>query len=127
MVPQREVSPDRFLVVTRRGKQFNSMVQADIDPTNLAPRDGILMNPEDMGRLGMRAGQAVELVNEHGVFRGRVFPAPVAPGTLQVYWPEGNVLVDPASRSPLAKIPAYKEVVATVRPAAETVTRAPSG
>jgi molybdopterin-dependent oxidoreductase alpha subunit len=127
MVPQREVSPDRFLVVTRRGKQFNSMVQADIDPTNLAPRDGILMNPEDMGRLGMRAGQAVELANEHGVFRGRVFPAPVAPGTLQVYWPEGNVLVDPASRSPLAKIPAYKEVVATVRPAAETVTRAPSG
>lgn len=124
VVLRAEVPDGRFLVVTRRGKQFNSMVQADIDPTNLAPRDGILMNPGDMGRLGLRAGQAVELANEHGVFRGRVFPAPVAAGTLQVYWPEGNVLVDPASRSPLAKIPAYKDIVVTVRPAAETAAGA---
>ncbi len=118
-VPARRVPAGRFVVVTRRGKQFNSMVQADVDPINLAPRDGILMSPEDMGRLGLQAGETVELVNEHGIFRGRVLPARVAAGTLQVYWPEGNVLVDPASRSPLAKLPAYKDIVVTVRPLAE--------
>lgn len=44
-----------------------------------------------------------------------MFAADVSLGTVQVYWPEGNVLVDPALRSPLAKIPAYKDIVATVR------------
>ncbi len=126
-VGPRQVPAERFLVVTRRGKQFNSMVQADVDPINLAPRDGILMNPADLDRLGLRPGQPVELVNEHGVFRGRVFPAPVAAGTLQVYWPEGNVLVDPTSRSPLARIPAYKDIVASVRPLAEATAGRASG
>jgi len=115
-LPSRPLPADRFLVATRRGKQFNSMVQEDLDPINQAPRDAVLINPADLGRLGLRPGQPVELVNEHGTFRGRAFPAPVAPGTLQVYWPEGNVLVDPACRSPLARIPAYKGVIATLRP-----------
>lgn len=110
-------SHDAFIIVTRRGKQFNSIVHEDVDPINDLPRDAVLINPEDLARMGLSEGAAVELVNEHGSFRGRAFAAPVLPGTLQIYWPEGNVLVDPTSRSPLAKIPAYKEVVARLQPA----------
>ncbi len=114
-VPQRERKPDEFLVVTRRGKQFNSMVHEDVDPVNAAPRDAVLMNLEDMRRLGLKEGDPVEVVNHQGLLRARVYPASVALGTVQVHWPEGNVLVDPSLRSPHAKIPGYKDVVAVVR------------
>src|SRR6266496_4074641 len=44
-------SPATFIVSTRRGKQFNSLVYAEIDPLNGAPRDAVLMNPDDAARL----------------------------------------------------------------------------
>lgn len=115
-VAERQLAPDQFLVVTRRGKQFNSIVHEDTDPINDLPRDAVLIHPDDLARLNLTEGMKVELVNEHGVFCGRVFAAPVSRGTLQIYWPEGNVLVDPTSRSPLARIPAYKDIIATLRP-----------
>ncbi|MCS7059260.1 MAG: FdhF/YdeP family oxidoreductase [Meiothermus sp.] len=98
-----------FRLVTRRGKQFNSMVHEPTDPVNGAPRDAVLMSPFDRERLGLKPGQCIWLHNCFGTFAGRVFEAPVRPGSLQVHWPEGNVLLSPQERSPKAKIPAYKE------------------
>jgi molybdopterin-dependent oxidoreductase alpha subunit len=109
-----------FRVVTRRGKQFNSMVHEDTDPNNAAPRNAILMSFEDAKRLGLVSGDAVELRNDFGVYRGNVMPASVANGTLEIHWPEGNVLVDPKARSPLAAIPAYKQISATLERIKET-------
>lgn len=108
--------PGRFLVTSRRGKQFNSMVHEEVDPVTGAGRDGVLMHPEDMRRLGLSPGDPVEVASDHGVFRGRAYPAPVRPGTVQVYWPEGNVLAPPERRSPGAGIPAYRDIAAEVRP-----------
>jgi molybdopterin-dependent oxidoreductase alpha subunit len=113
-------APGTFRVVTRRGKQFNSMVHEDTDPSNAAPRNAILMSPEDAKRLGFAPGDAVELKNDFGIYRGNVMPASVANGTLEIYWPEGNVLVDPKTRSPLGAIPAYKEISATLERIKET-------
>jgi molybdopterin-dependent oxidoreductase alpha subunit len=113
-LPQVEVPAGAFRVVTRRGKQFNSMVHEDIDASTNAPRDGVLMNPEDAHRLGLTSGDQVRLHNDFGTYDGEVRVAPVTAGTLEVHWPEGNVLVDPQARSPLAKIPAYKEISATL-------------
>ena len=45
--------------------------------------------------------------SEFGSLRCRAFFAPVAPGNLQVHWPEGNVLIGPGTRSPEAGIPDY--------------------
>jgi hypothetical protein len=50
------------------------------------------------------------------VYPGEVLIADIAAGTIEVHWPEGNVLADPQARSPLAKIPAYKEFWASVEP-----------
>ena len=58
-----------------------------------AARDAVLMNPEDAVAMGLRDRQPVELSNDVGVFRGRVFFAPIARGDLQVHYPEGNVLI----------------------------------
>lgn len=108
-LPVRSVPEGAFRLVTRRGKQFNSMVHAPTDPINGAPRDAVLLSQQDAQRLGVQQGQAVWLKNPFGTLRCRVFIADLKPGTLQVHWPEGNRLIDPGLRSGKAKIPAYKE------------------
>jgi len=110
VLPESSLPAGAYRLVTRRGKQFNSMVLEHTDPINGAPRDAVLMNPSDLQKLGLQPGQQVWLQNPSGTLAGRVFAAKLRPGSIQVHWPEGNVLVDPALRSSQAKIPAYKEV-----------------
>ncbi|NAS24546.1 FdhF/YdeP family oxidoreductase [Herbidospora sp. NEAU-GS84] len=104
-----------FLVATRRGKQFNSMVHERVDGFNGATREAVLMSPYDADRLGLPDGTEVELTTASGSLVGKVLRAPLTPGNIQVHWPEGNVLLDKARRSPDAKIPDYN--------AAATLTR----
>jgi anaerobic selenocysteine-containing dehydrogenase len=112
--PELRRDDGTFVVITRRGKQFNSIVHEDIDPMNRLPRDAVIVHPDDAARLGIGSGQAVVVHNEHGAFRGRLFTADVAPGSVQLHWPEANVLVDPGARSPKAQIPAYKDATARI-------------
>jgi molybdopterin-dependent oxidoreductase alpha subunit len=109
-LPSLEVPAGMFLVATRRGKQFNSMVHARSDAITGAMRDCVLMSEVDARRLGIRDGAKVILRNAVGQLQGYANIAPVQPGTLQVHWPEGNVLVDRRKRSPLAGIPDYNAV-----------------
>jgi molybdopterin-dependent oxidoreductase alpha subunit len=92
-LPDLRRNPGEFEVSTRRGKQFNTLIYAEIDPLNGAPRDAILMNPDDAARLHLIHGDRVALANNLGQFEGRVFLAPIAPGNLQIHWPEGNTLI----------------------------------
>ena len=97
-------APGRYALSTRRGKQFNSMVQRDVDPLTGASRDDILINAGDLGRLGLGEGSPVRLRSEFGTFSGKLRTAPIKSGNLQVHWPEANVLlgtsVDPDSLEP---------------------------
>jgi molybdopterin-dependent oxidoreductase alpha subunit len=82
-----------FVVSTRRGKQFNTLIYAEVDPLNGAPRDAVLMNEEDAAKLNVRQNDRIVLANDVGRYEGRVFLAPIARGNLQIHWPEGNVIV----------------------------------
>ncbi|MFG1941962.1 FdhF/YdeP family oxidoreductase [Nonomuraea sp. NPDC048826] len=113
--PALERPDGTFSVATRRGKQFNSMVHERVDGFNGAMREAVLMSPYDADRLGLPDGAPVELRAGERSYRGKVLRAPLVPGNLQVHWPEGNVLLDEARRSPQARIPDYNAVV-TVRP-----------
>ncbi len=84
---------DLFKVSTRRGKQFNTLIYAETDPLTGADRDAIFMSEADANRMGLEQGEAIALVNELGRYPGRVFLAEIAPGNLQVMWPEGNVII----------------------------------
>jgi predicted molibdopterin-dependent oxidoreductase YjgC len=95
----------QFVVSTRRGKQFNSMVQRDVDPLTGAARDDILISDEDLRALRLTAGTYVTLRSASGTFRGRLRPAAIKPGNLEIHWPEGNALlagdrIDPDSLEP---------------------------
>lgn len=101
----------QFIVSTRRGKQFNSMVQRDVDPLTGASRDAVLISAADLNRLGLRNGDPVRLESANGVFDGRLMEAPIAPGDLEVHWPEGNVLLSAAAIDPESHEPDYNATV----------------
>ena len=121
--PDTDLPPGRFFVSTRRGKQFNSMVQETVDPLNGAARDDVLMDASDAEELGLVEGDAIVLRSAAGSYRGRVRLARLATRSLQVHWPEGNVLIEsgPEHREPGSKTPDYNAVV-TVEKAGTPVT-----
>ena len=107
----KELPEGCFWVTTRRGKQFNSMVQEKKDAITGAFREAVLMSREDAEKLGLKQGDAVVLKNDLGELQGKVYIAGVKPGNLQVHWPEGNVLLDRKKRSHISGIPDYNALV----------------
>lgn len=112
-LPDEKIPHGRFLLSTRRGKQFNSIVQGEKDPQNGAARNDILMAAEDAERLGVRNGEAILLRNERGEFRGRVKVERIKRGNVQGYWPEVNALVAAGCLDP-SGVPDYNAIVEIV-------------
>jgi molybdopterin-dependent oxidoreductase alpha subunit len=104
-----------FYVSTRRGKQFNSMVQREVDPLTGAARDDVLVSPEDAARLGLKDGDRVRLVSPVGQLAGRARIDALKPGNLAVHWPEANVLLSREERDALSHEPDYNAVVTLER------------
>ncbi len=115
-LPAREspLAADEFWLATRRGKQFNSMVQDDLDRLTGAERDHVFIAPSDAERLGLTAGRRILLQSAAGELAGRAFPADVAEGTLQAHWPEANVLVASGVVDPDGGVPDYNARVRLV-------------
>jgi molybdopterin-dependent oxidoreductase alpha subunit len=115
--PSTEIPEGRFVVSTRRGKQFNSLIYAAADPLSGAERDDVLMDPDDAERLGLRAGDRVVLRSSTGSMDARVRLARLPARTVQVHWPEGNVLIPsgPDHREPSSQVPDYNALVEVVR------------
>ncbi len=110
-VPDTEREDGTFLVAARRGKQFNSMVQGELDAHTGARRSSVLINARDAEAIGAGQGAQLVLSNANGSLVGQAMFAPVARGTVQVHWPEGNVLLDSHRRSAASGIPDYTAAV----------------
>ena len=100
-----------FILSTRRGKQFNTLIYDEIDPLTGAARDSVLINPEDAAALHLTNNDRIALVNDLGRFEGRVFLAPIARGNLQVHWPEANHIIRRGVTDALGGVPDYNAVV----------------
>jgi predicted molibdopterin-dependent oxidoreductase YjgC len=111
---ETEVPDGMFTVTTRRGRQFNSIVQGDRDDHTGATRDAVLISRQDAESLGVADGDPVILSNQVGQFRGHALLAPVKPRTLQIHWPEGEVLIDHIHRA-RAGAPDYNALVSLTR------------
>ena len=110
-LPRRHIPNHSFVMTTRRGKQFNSMVQEETDALTGASREAIFISASDAERLGIRAGQPVLVRNSRGQMRGRAFICEIKPGNLEAHWPESAALLDRGRRSPTAGIPDYNAIV----------------
>jgi predicted molibdopterin-dependent oxidoreductase YjgC len=92
--PADVVVPEgQFLLSTRRGKQFNTMVHEEKDPLTGARRDAVFMAGSDASALGLQDGDSVVVRSDVGSMPARVHVAAVRPGNVQVFFPEGNVLL----------------------------------
>lgn len=112
-----ELAPDdgTFHLSTRRGKQFNTLIYAEVDPLNGAPRDAVLMAADDAAALHLIHGDRIELTNALGRYKGTVFLAPIAPGSLQIHWPECNHLLPRESMELASHTPSYTARVRVAR------------
>jgi molybdopterin-dependent oxidoreductase alpha subunit len=109
------LDPGRFHLSTRRGKQFNSMIQRHVDPLTGADRDDILISETDLTRLRLLDGASVRLTSGCGTFSGKLKRAPIKPGNLEVHWPEGNVLLSGTAIDPDSMEPSDSAVVTIER------------
>ena len=116
--PELDIPEGRFHLSTRRGKQFNSMIQAERDPITGAVRDDVLIAAADAARLGLSDGDPITLRSDVGEFTGRCRFAPVKERNLQVFWPEANPLIRRDVVEPECGIPDFTAVVEIIaRPA----------
>jgi predicted molibdopterin-dependent oxidoreductase YjgC len=116
VAPPETALPDgAFLMSTRRGKQFNSMVQARRDPLTGALREDVLISAEDALAVGVQDGEPVVLRSEVGEYHGRAKVSPIKARNVQVHWPEGNALIKRGAVDPVCGIPDYNAVVTIER------------
>ncbi len=95
-LPRIDVPLGRFVLTSRRGKQFNSITYGNSDPlTNGARRTSVLVDPRDMAQLGLADGAPVVVRSDHGEMQAQVKPGPCRTQHVQAFWPECNVLLEP--------------------------------
>lgn len=109
--PERSIPEGYFIMSTRRGKQFNTMVQQAYDPLTGTRRNHVLMNVQDIQSLGLKNGDKVMVRSQVGEFYGQVKAMPIKPRNVQIHWPESNVLIKRGEYDPLCGIPNYNAVV----------------
>lgn len=104
------------LMTVRSEGQFNTVVYEDEDLyRGQDRRDVILLNPDDIRRLGLEPDQQVSVGNATGILhdiRVRSFPQ-IRAGNALMYYPEANVLVS-RQVDPISKTPAFKGVTVEI-------------
>lgn len=114
-LPTLRVPEGKFLLSTRRGKQFNSITYGQKDPiTASRSRSEVLFAAEDLEALGLRDGDAVVLTSEQGQMRATAKVGPCRRKHVQAFWPESNVLL-PRAYDPASGEPDYNAVVTVER------------
>jgi molybdopterin-dependent oxidoreductase alpha subunit len=109
--PELDLPPGYFLLSTRRGKQFNSMVHRDRDPMTGARREDVLLSAEDARALGLTDGDPVTVQSDVGSFRGRCKVMTIKPRNVQMFWPEANAVIRRGVVDPQCGMPDYNAVV----------------
>ena len=118
-------APGRYRLITMRSNdQFNTTIYGYSDRLRgiEGTRDVLLINPDEIRRLGLRAGQTVSLVSDadDGVHREmgglKVTPFSLPDGCVGAYYPEANPLVPLWYHDQHSGTPAAKSVPVRIRP-----------
>lgn len=105
--PPPEPDPRHFVLSTRRGGQSDVMARDALDPLTGAGRDAVFIDHAEAAGLGLGHGDRVLLRSATGAYEGRLHCVELPALTVQVHWPEGNVLLagGPLHRGPLSGTP----------------------
>lgn len=122
------LEPGQLLLTTIRShNQFNTTIYDYSDRYRgiEGERRVIFMNPADIEKLDLEAGQVVNLTShfddgQRHAYRFIVVPYPIPPDCAAAYFPETNPLVPLGSVAEKSKTPTSKSIVITIQPTAET-------
>ena len=116
-LPDFAPGADEFRLMTLRSEgQFNTVVYEEEDVyRGNTRRDVVMMAEADARRLGLKEGDRVAVETEVGSMAVVVSIIDIRAGNLAMYYPEANVLV-PRHVDAKSGTPAFKSVVATLRP-----------
>jgi predicted molibdopterin-dependent oxidoreductase YjgC len=110
--PEITLPPGKFILATRRGKQFNSLIHAQKDTVTGIGRDGLLISAEDAAALSLGEGDRVLVKSDNGeTMECRVHIDQIQPRTVQAFWPECNVLIRRRTCDLQAGVPDYNAIV----------------
>ena len=101
-----------FILMTVRSEgQFNTVVyEPDDRYRGVSSRNVVLINEEDIKRIGSKEGDLVTIKNATGIMTGqKLQPYPIKLGNIMMYYPESNVLV-PRQFDPQSKTPSFKSI-----------------
>ncbi|HLK11514.1 MAG TPA: FdhF/YdeP family oxidoreductase [Candidatus Binatia bacterium] len=116
-LPAFAPGPNEFRLMTLRSEgQFNTVVYEEEDLyRGNERRDVVMMNADDVRRLGLARDGRVRVENGTGALEVRVRLAALPPGNLAMYYPEANVLV-PRTIDPASGTPVFKSATARIVP-----------
>jgi molybdopterin-dependent oxidoreductase alpha subunit len=122
-LPRIPLEEGELLMMTIRSHdQFNTTVYSQNDRYRGIEGDRrvVFMNPRDVARLGLCAGERVDLVGRHGAIERSVTEFAVVPfsipeGCVATYFPEANPLVPLESRADKSRTPTSKSVAIRIR------------
>lgn len=115
-LPGNHLSSGQLRLMTMRSEgQFNSVVYEEEDLyRGQERRDIVLMNKDDIARMGLKPEQRVRIKSEAGeMFYILVREFDIRAGNVAMYYPESNVLV-PSTVDPLSKTPAFKSIAVSI-------------
>ena len=116
-LPDFAPGPGELRLMTVRSEgQFNTVVYEDEDLyRGNRRRDVVMMAAADAARLGVAEGERVVVETEAGALEVTVAIVGIRAGSIAMYYPEANALV-PRRLDERSKTPAFKSVIARVRP-----------
>lgn len=111
VTPIPEFDRQKLTLATVRSEgQFNTIIYEEHDTyRHKAPRDAVFLNRDDMAASGLREGDRLDLVSDHGRMSGIATAFDLPRGSALAYYPEANVLCGTAV-DPRSKTPAFKSV-----------------
>jgi molybdopterin-dependent oxidoreductase alpha subunit len=124
-------APGRFRLITMRSNdQFNTTIYGLSDRLRgiEGTRDVLLINPDEMRRAGLMAGQVVSLVSDAGDGVHRevsglvVTPFSIPDGCVGAYYPEINPVIALAHHDVRSKTPASKSVPVRINASIKGIT-----
>jgi len=108
----RRNKENSFILMTVRSEgQFNTVVyEPDDRYRGVSSRNVVLINEEDIKRIGSKEGDLITIKNDTGIMTGQKLQAyPIKQGNIMMYYPESNVLV-PRQFDPQSKTPSFKSI-----------------
>jgi molybdopterin-dependent oxidoreductase alpha subunit len=110
--PELELPPGKFMLSTRRGKQFNSMIHAEKDAITGAGRHALFICRQDAVALGLKEKDRVTVKSDNGAcMEFQIHIDHMHPRSVQAFWPECNLLIRRRVYDAAAGVPDYNAIV----------------